>query len=284
MKKLSTILSLLLICIAGTSCGQSTGGGFSSPQGYDLNHPVKYDMPVELLEISGIAFVNGDASTIYAEQDEDGKLFYFKLGDKQINSTRFGKHGDYEDVAILNNYAILMRSDASFYTFPLSGIKNKEVAGVQDFKKILPTGEYEGMHADGGKLYVICKIGQGVDHNKECRGYILNLAANGALNQTGTFTIDVKKIAGMVGKKKLKFHPSALAKNPLTKQWFILSSVNKMVVVTDGNWNVQQVYPIDPKIFLQPEGMAFDRQGNLYISNEGSTTQPGNVLLFKYKR
>ncbi|WP_158557140.1 SdiA-regulated family protein [Mucilaginibacter conchicola] len=284
MKKLGTILSMLLICIAGTSCGQNKSSTAGSPAGYDLNHPVKYDMPADLLEISGIAFNNGDAATIYAEQDEEGKLFYFKLGDKNISHTKFGKRGDYEDVAILNNYAILMRSDASFYTFPLSGIKNKDAAGVQEFKKILPTGEYEGMHADGGKIYVICKIGQGVDHNKECDGYVLNLSADGSLTSTGTFSIDVKKIAGMVGKKKLKFHPSALAKNPLTKQWFILSSVNKMVVVTDADWNVQQVFPIDPTIFLQPEGMAFDRQGNLYISNEGSKTQPGNVLLFKYKR
>ncbi|QXV64978.1 SdiA-regulated family protein [Mucilaginibacter sp. 21P] len=283
MKKLSYFITILFIGITTISCGQGKSASGNLP-GYDLNHPVKYDMPADLLEISGIAFNNGDASTIYAEQDEDGKLFWFKPGDKNISHTKFGKHGDYEDVAILNNYAILMRSDASFYTFPLSGIHTKDASGVQEFKQLLPVGEYEGMHADGGKLYVLCKIGKGVDHNKICNGYVVSLASNGSLSKTGNFSIDVKKIAALAGAKKMKFHPSALAKNPLTRQWYILSSVNKMIVVTDANWNVQQIYPIDPDMFLQPEGMAFDNQGNLYISNEGSKTQPGNILLFKYKR
>ncbi|HEK22271.1 MULTISPECIES: SdiA-regulated family protein [unclassified Mucilaginibacter] len=281
MKKLNLILLGSLLSISMVSCGQNRSN-YNSPKGYDLNHPIKYNMPADLLEISGIAFNNGDANTIYAEQDEDGKLFYFKPGDKNIRHTKFAKHGDYEDVAVINNYVVLMRSDATFFTFPLNGIKNKDADNVQEFKKILPDGEYEGMHAYGGKLYILCKIGTGVDHNKLCNGYILTIDAEGKLEKSGNFLIAVKNIAAKLGEKKMKFHPSALAKNPLTSQWYILSSVNKIIVTTDNNWNVQQVYPIDPKIFLQPEGMAFDRQGNLYISNEGSKTQPGNILFFKH--
>ncbi|MFD0794094.1 SdiA-regulated family protein [Mucilaginibacter litoreus] len=281
MNKLTFITSVLLIALAGTSCGQRK---YKSPAGYDLNNPIKYNMPPELLEISGIAFNNGNAGTIYAEQDEEGKLFYFRPGDKLPKYTKFGKRGDYEDVAILNNYAVLLRSDGSFYTFPISDIKARDAAHVKEFKKLLPAGEYEGLHAAGGKLYALCKICKGVDHNKQCKGYILNLSTDGELSQSSDFVIDVKKIAAITGSKKLKFHPSALAKNPLNGLWYILSSVNKLLVVTDGNWNVQQAYPINPNLFLQPEGLAFDSQGNLYISNEGNKATPGNVLLFEYKR
>ncbi|RYU91723.1 SdiA-regulated family protein [Mucilaginibacter terrigena] len=240
-------------------------------------------MTSDLLEISGIAFNNGDNSTIYAEQDEEGKIFYFRPGDSKVGQANFGKAGDYEDVAILNNQAVILRSDGSLFSFPLAEDKAGQVKSVKEFKKILPPGEYEGLHADGGKLYALCKQCAGKDHNKECNGYIFNLAADGNITQSGAFTIDVQKIASLIGKMKLKFHPSALAKNPLTRQWYVLSSVNKLLVVLDEQWNVLQAYPLSGKVFLQPEGMAFDKQGNLYISNEGDKITNGNILLFKYK-
>jgi hypothetical protein len=297
--KTAVIFSLLCIGIVGTSCSQGNkknadgkkasnskkaAVSSASPAGYDLNHPVKYDMPTELLEISGIAFNNGDAGTIYAEQDEEGKIFSFRPGDSKINHAKFGKAGDYEDVAVLNNQAIILRSDGSLFSFPLAEVKAGQINSVKEYKKILPAGEYEGLHADGGKLYALCKQCAGKDHNKECNGYIFNIAADGNITQSGTFTIDVQKIAGLIGKVKLRFHPSALAKNPLTRQWYVLSSVNKLIVVLDEQWNVQQAYPISGKTFLQPEGIAFDKQGNLYISNEGDKITNGNVLLFKYTK
>jgi hypothetical protein len=296
--KTAIVFSLLIIGLVGTSCSQGkkknaddkkashskkAAVSSASPAGYDLNNPVKYDMQTDLLEISGIAFNNGDASTIYAEQDEEGKIFSFRPGDSKVSQAKFGKAGDYEDVAIINNQAVILRSDGSLFSFPLTEVKAGQINSVKEFKKILPAGEYEGLHADGGKLYALCKQCAGKDHNKECNGYIFNIAADGNISQSGTFTIDVQKIAALIGKGKLRFHPSALAKNPLTRQWYVLSSVNKLLVVLDEQWNVLQVYPISGRTFLQPEGMAFDKQGNLYISNEGDKVTNGNILLFKVK-
>ncbi|MFD0766785.1 SdiA-regulated domain-containing protein [Mucilaginibacter lutimaris] len=295
--KVAAIVSLLLISIIGSSCSQdkkkshkankkdaitaTASNNASAP--YDFSNPVKYDMQSDLLEISGIAFNNGDASTIYAEQDEEGKIFSFSPGDSKVNQATFGKPGDYEDVAVLNNQAAILRSDGSLFTFPLSEVESGKINSVKEFKKILPAGEYEGLHADGGKLYALCKQCAGKDHNKECNGYIFDVAGDGNVTKSGNFTIDVQKIAALIGKSKLKFHPSALAKNPLTKQWYVLSSVNKLIVVLDAQWNVLQAYPISGKTFLQPEGMAFDSNGNLYISNEGDKITAGNILMFKPK-
>lgn len=283
MKKTTIICAALLIGMIGSSCSQTKTSGGKSPAGYDLNSPVKYEMPPELLEISGIAFNNGDNSTIYAEQDEEGKIFYFRPGDKQVSHAKFGKKGDYEDVAVTGNYAVMLRSDGTLYTFPLAEVKAGQISTIKEFKDLLPAGEYEGLHADNNTLYALCKQCPGSNHAKECTGYIFNLKADGTITKTGGFSIDVRKISALAGKGKLKFHPSALAKNPLTKQWYILSSVNKLLVVTDEHWSVQQTYPLNSK-FLQPEGMAFDRQGNLYISNEGDKVSDGNILLFKYTK
>src|ERR1700712_3512485 len=108
MKKVALVYSLFLLGIAGSSCSQTKTA--KSPAGYDLNKPVKYVMPHELLEISGIAFNQGNSTTVFAEQDEDGNIYYFKPGDKQVTGVKFGKHGDYEDVAIGNNQAMIIRS------------------------------------------------------------------------------------------------------------------------------------------------------------------------------
>jgi hypothetical protein len=283
MKKTTIICAALLIGMIGSSCSQTKTSGGKSPAGYDLNSPIKYEMPPELLEISGIAFNNGDNSTIYAEQDEEGKIFYFRPGDKKVSHAKFGKKGDYEDVAVTGNYAVMLRSDGTLYTFPLAEVKAGQISTIKEFKDLLPAGEYEGLHSDNNILYALCKQCPGSNHAKECSGYIFNLQADGVVTKTGGFSIDVRKISALTGKGKLKFHPSALAKNPLTKQWYILSSVNKLLVVTDERWNVQQAYPLSSK-FLQPEGMAFDRQGNLYISNEGDKVSDGNILLFKYTK
>jgi uncharacterized protein YjiK len=285
MKKAAAIVSLFVVGIIGSSCSQSNSQSskVKSPAGYDITKPVKYQMPDELLEISGIAFNNGDSKLIYAEQDEDGNIYYLRPGDKQVKSAAFGKHGDYEDIAIGNNTAVILRSDGELKSFPLKEVSSGTINSIKTFKDLLPKGEYEGLHYDQftNKLYALCKQCPGSKHDKTSNGYILNIASDGIITNSGEFSIDVKKISSLANKNKLKFHPSALAKNPLTKQWYILSSVNKLLVVADDKFDIQQVYPLNSE-FLQPEGMAFDKQGNLYISNEGDKVSTGNILMFKY--
>ena len=118
----------------------------------------------------------------------------------------------------------------------------------------------------------------------EVPGSFLKLSGDGTLAAAGQNAIDVKKIEELAGVKKLAFHPSALAKNPQTNQWYILSSVNKMLVTADASWNVTAVFRLNPAIFGQPEGIAFDEGNNLYISNEGGTLAAGNILQFKLKK
>ncbi|WP_426588808.1 SdiA-regulated domain-containing protein [Mucilaginibacter sp. R-33] len=258
----------------------------ASPTGYDLNNPVKYKMPEDLTEISGFAFHNGKNDSVYAEQDEEGFLFNLKLGDKNANYTKFGKSGDYEDVAICREQVIMLKSDGTLFTFPFSQVRSKEAANVQKIKGELPEGEFEAICADEktGLVYVLCKHCADEKTSKSSSGYILKLQADGTLKQTGIFVIDVKEIERLANKKRVPFRPSAMAKNTFTNEWYILSSVNKMLVVADVNWKVKNVYPLSVTIFGQPEGMAFDNQRNLYISNEGDQLSAGNILKFSYKK
>jgi hypothetical protein len=257
-----------------------------SPPGYDLNKPVKYKMPDDLVEISGFAFRNGKSDSVYAEQDEEGFLFNLKLGDKKAAYTTFAKSGDYEDVAICRNWVIMLKSDGTLFTFPFNQVRTKEAAGVQKQKGLLPEGEFEAMAADEktGLVYVLCKHCADEKSSKSSSGYILQLQADGSLKQSGNFMIDVKEIERLADKKRVPFRPSAMAKNTATNEWYIVSSVDKMLVVADAGWKVKAVYPLSVTIFIQPEGMAFDNQRNLYISNEGDQLSAGNILKFSFTK
>ncbi len=275
---------LFLICSAFAGCAQKPV--YKSPAGYDLTKPVKYTMPDTLHEISGIAFKQGDAGMLYAEEDEHGRVYYLHLGDKTAKYTAFKPKGDFEDMAICGQQVVILQSKGALYTVPLSEIGKPQTNNVQKWEDILPEGEYEGLYADekAQQVYVLCKH-CGVDKtSKTNSGFIFDLAADGSVKKSGDFMINVKHIEDISGQDKVRFHPSGLSRNPVTGDWWILSSVNKMIVVADAKWKVREVYTLNPALFTQPEGITFDNQNNLYISNEGGDITAGNVLKFPYQK
>lgn len=247
---------------------------------YKLAEPEKFFMPESLLEVSGITFYKGESDTIYAIQDEQGRLFRLALGQKRQYNAKFGKQSDYEDVAIVSGQAMILKSNGSLFAFPFADHIYDEVDSVKEWKNIIPKGEYEGMYADDatGKLYIVCKNCPQDNSKDLVSGYIIQVGDS--VYQTGTFQIDVDQIKSFTGKVKRGFRPSGLAKNPITGEWFLVSAVNKLLVVTDANWKIKEACLLNGNTFNQPEGIAFDKKGNLYISNEGDDLSQGNILRF----
>lgn len=292
MKKYFAIILLISLAACGSGKNKkkeakesgidTTTGPFS----YDLNTPEKFYMPDELLEISGITFSKDTGDTLYAEQDEEGKLFHFKLGDKSLAVTKFGKKGDYEDLAICNGYVIMLRSDGVLFSFPLGEANSEKATPVQALEGLLPDGEFEGIYANEttGKIYVLCKHCGEDKTSKRSSGTILQLQADGKIIPAGNFSVDVTEIEKLAGVDKISFHPSALARKPDSGEWYILSSVNKLLVKTDENWKPTAVYSLNSAVFNQPEGIAFDKNSNLYISNEGGDSGRGTILRFNYHK
>ena len=280
MKNLKLIISLFLL-LSVISC-DSQPKVFSSPAGYNLNKPEKFRMPSALHEISGLAFINGAPDTIYTEEDNDGKIFHFSLANINPIVTRFAGKGDFEDISICDGFVVMLRSDGVLFTIPLQQTQVKEAVAVQKFEQLLPAGEYEGLASDAsGKIYALCKHCEGEKTSKLGGGYIFQLSGTGGLVAAGDFSLDIKSVEKLTGGGKIKFHPSALAQHPVDHSWYILSGVNKLLVITDPAWNVKEVYPLNPALFPQPEGIAFDKNNNLYISNERNTTAYATILKFK---
>ncbi|HEX9510981.1 MAG TPA: SdiA-regulated family protein [Puia sp.] len=240
-------------------------------------------MSESLREISGLVTLRGNGDTLYAIEDEEGKLFYFHPGDGKFPYKKFGKRGDYEDVTILDNKEfVVLRSDGSLFVFPLSLVSDGNTDPVEKYENILPAGEYEGLFGDdNGKLIALCKNCPDDDQRSEVSGYVLERSKKGPLTITDHFKVNVSQVKLTSIKRKVKFHPSCIARHPLTRDWYIISSVNKILLILDDHWKVKAGYPLAPSLFKQPEGLAFDKKGNMYISNEGGDGN-ANVLLFKY--
>lgn len=274
------ILAAALWITAAISGCASAEEEVKTPKEYNLDKPERFAMPESLLEISGISFNKGIKDTIYAIQDEEGKLFRLAWGNKKQYHVKFGKSGDYEDVSILRNRVVVLKSNGSLYSFPFSDAIYEEIDSVQEWPRLLPEGEYEGMFGDesSGRLYILCKNCK-VDNNDNVTGYIYQLN-DSTLTPAGQFNVDVESIKPFSGRVKKGFRPSAFAKNPLTGEWFMVSAINKLLVIADENWKIRNAYPLNGNTFNQPEGIAFDKEGNMYISNEGDDLSAGNILKF----
>jgi hypothetical protein len=282
------VFCLFCICFSSGLVGCSDPAPVSSPFGYHLGSPQKFVMSESLREISGIVTLRGNGDTLYAIGDEEGKLFYFHPGDGKYAYKKFAKRGDYEDVTILDNKEfVVLRSDGSLFVFPLSLVSDGNMDNVEKYENILPSGEYEGLFGDdSGRLIALCKNCPDDDQRGEVSVYVLERSpANSStkpnpLTITGHFKVDVSQLK-QTSDRKAKFHPSCIARHPLTREWYIISSVNKVLLVLDDHWKMKASYSLEPSLFRQPEGLAFDRRGNMFISNEGGDGN-AHVLLFKY--
>lgn len=279
------LISLTLFVLIGTLACKNPKNKYTSPVGYDFLKPDKFTMPSSLLEISGVAFHDGNSDTVYTIQDEDGKLFRQGWDVKKQKNMKFAPKGDYEDLAIFHDRVFVLKSNGSLYSFPFSESVKEESDQVKERKRVVPKGEYESLYADpeSSKLYILCKNCPVDKKNKQVTGYILDYNSSlDSLAGLDSFKVDLTKLKDVNARLKTSSSPSALTKNPDTKEWYILSSANKLLIVTDEHWKIKAAHKLNSSTFNQPEGLAFDKGLNLYISNEGDEITDGNIIKFKY--
>jgi hypothetical protein len=97
------------------------------------------------------------------------------------------------------------------------------------------------------------------------------------------FVIDQLEIEKFVGKELSKFKPSAAGVHPITGDFYYVSAINNLIIVTDRNGKLKDASALDKNLFKQPEGISFMRDGTLLISNEFADIGTATILIYPYK-
>ncbi len=263
---------------------------------YNLKSPAQsYTLPDILHEISGITIVNDNE--LACVQDEKGIVFIYNFDEKKIvKQYEFHGDGDYEGLAKVDKTLYILRSDGMIYEY--INYESKKPKLKKHHVK-LPALNNEGIcyDSDNNRLLLACK--SHFINKKESKSkraiYSFDLKKN-KLDKTPVFEILLTDIQTFLDKekiykakeskkikkfanRKMKFNPSEIAIHPMTKELYLLSALEHLLYIFNLEGDLLHVEVLDQNLFLKAEGISFDVQGNLYISNEGKNLKP-TLLMF----
>ncbi|WP_447640403.1 MULTISPECIES: hypothetical protein [Chitinophagaceae] len=275
----SAFVSPLLFFVA---CNRSQE--YKSPVQYNLGSPSSISIPSEMKNISGISFFKGNASMIYAVDENAGSIYCYYPGSHNVVQSTFEANGPFEDIAIMDSSIYALKNNGTIYAFPMKSMGKPRLDSVRSYTDFFPKGKYEAMFYEDStrKLVVINKSRQ--EEKKLTRCYEFHVDSSGIPHKSDEFILYWSTIEKKLRKENITgFHPTALAKNPMTSEWYMISDNEKILVVLDKYWHPSKAYELDPKIFTKPQGMDFDTKGNMYVVNDGTEKTSPNMKVFTYK-
>jgi len=239
----------------------------------------KYKLPKDLREISGISSLGNNL--IACVQDELGYIYiYSQKEEKVLREIKFAGDGDYEDIEVVGNDGYVLRSDGVIY-------KIEDLDGSNRVSTILTPfdidNDTEGLCYDQetNSLWIACKAASGIGkHIPFYRtAYAIDLKTN-YVDEQPVVSINIPEIQE-IADARIGFEPSCIAIHPFTGDKYLISSVDKVLIVLDIQNEIKHLRSLNHKGFKQPEGIFFDTNGDMFISNEGRGGK-GNILRFDY--
>ena len=285
-----------------TERGVSDSDPMSKVFPYDLNNPsATFELDASLREISGLT-TTPKADLLAAVQDEKGQLFYINKKTGQTTpSVIFAEDGDFEGIEFVSDTLWVVKSKGRLYklwnldktpydmaTFKVESLKKANIEGL-------------GYDAKNNRLLLAQK------GDKSDAATSRSIFAFDLKNQTPSvskvFDIGLSDFAAFLADKKEKryrhltedyiekpvptgveFGPSGVAVHPLSGNIFVLSSINKVLIVLSSEGKILEMVKLDKNRFPQPEGLCFDADGTMYLSSEAKDDPKGKVFVFKQQR
>ncbi|RMG78131.1 MAG: hypothetical protein D6714_18575 [Bacteroidetes bacterium] len=268
---------------------------------YDFEHPdATFELPDSLNEISGLTRTK-DGAGLYAVNDEEGKVFRINKTTGVVESSFvFRDAGDYEGIEMAGDRLFVVKSSGTLYEIKNPGQPDQEVIKYKFF--LTKENNVEGLAYDPGnnRLLLSCKgvggvgeafrmtrsvfafdLGRRVLLEKPaltvsatgCHHYLGNCGHNEHLDQLKEVFAD---------DDQFKFSPSAIAIHPITDEIYMLSSRGKVLLILNRAGEILHIEKLNKNIHPQPEGLCFDDDGTLYLSNERKKAKTATLHVFRY--
>ncbi len=240
----------------------------------------------DLKEISGLSPTD-QPGVFLANNDEKGTIFFVdgNAGGGILNRVNFKDKGDFEDLAMVGDTIYVVKSSGKiFQVFDWK----KDKPGVVEFDTPLKKeDDVEGLGFDKKKNVLLLACKGNTDSATVRRVFSFDLKTK-KLGENPTYTIDPQQVNELLekdGEDDPKFFsPSGIAVHPLRPEVYVISSVGKTMAVLDYNsGQLRYLVKLDKSILPQPEGIAFDASGNLFLSSEGKKGE-GMLLRFDFHR
>jgi uncharacterized protein YjiK len=284
-KNRQLLFAIVMIAALISGCKGRKPKIIKSPSHYNFSEVQTIKLDLRLKEISGIAW-DGDRDEFLAHYDEAGKLFVLdKSTNAIVKEYPVGGKEDYEDIALYNGVPYMLISSGKIMKVirDSAGVRAVEAGKLP----ITGTNDFETLYADTSRkaLIMVCKNCQ-MDNKSQVSAFAFYPDSSIGFDVNPVFRMNadtIKKIGEtMAGHKTSKFQPSAAAIHPILKKLFIISSASNQLVIADLNGKAEKVFELGKKLFPQPEGLTFKRNGDMYISNEGVTSK-ATIHRFVYK-
>lgn len=297
MEKARGTLYLLLILVSACASEENDG---RLTFGYRLGRPFRiYELPSELREISGLQLLKDHKMACI--QDEEGIIFIYDLEKSRIaRRVRFGDNGDYEGIALAGNDLYVAESNGTLHFIKDFNIQADHVAAETVKTKFSEENNMEGICHDkeNNRLLLALKDHPGTGLRDQKAVYAID-PETGKVTADPVFTIDIKELTDSLFQDRLGtfshtlnkmitagssgdlFRPSGIGIHPFTRDIYLLGSESRILVILDATGKLKHVHSFPSSLFIQPEGITFADNGDLYISNEGRGRQ-ANILTFTY--
>lgn len=291
------LLLAVLTLVLGTGLAQEEATYF---QYYDFESPTRaIPLPPVLDEVSGLA-LSPDGNTLYAIADEEGILYELDpLTGDVLKEIPFWKEGDYEGIEQVGEVLYVVKSSGTIYAIHQLGTEEQEVIKYNDFLDKENDVEGLGYCPVTGQLLLACKAqpGEGLDNkrNKAIYGFDINegrlISQPRVIMQRDSVESYLKRCTPGVGYKKIckifnseeetfKLNTAALAVHSLSGNFYLTSSKGQLLGAISPTGQVLFLTKLPKDLHPQPEGLAFDAAGNLFIANESRDEQP--AMLYYY--
>ncbi|MCE3279469.1 MAG: hypothetical protein K0S44_1660 [Bacteroidetes bacterium] len=238
----------------------------------------KWELPFILTEISGFTFIN--TSTIACIQDELGVIYLYDLAKSAIiREIPFAQAGDFEGITLVGNELWTLRSDGLLYQ-----INNyqDEQPQVKEYPITLSSPQnFEGLCFDraNNRLLIVPREFDTSDPTKK-GVYSFNVKEK-EFSTKPIFNLDLNHSVFSSLSKKSKsavLMPSEIAIHPVTSKIYITDARNAQVLIVNSKGEIEKLISLNRNIFVKTEGIFFNQEGEMFLSNEGKK-QNANLIL-----
>ncbi|MBL7965213.1 MAG: SdiA-regulated domain-containing protein [Flavobacteriales bacterium] len=239
------------------------------------------------MELSALTDV--DSSTVAFVQDELATIFHFSMRTGKVERTLpFGAPGDMEGLTRVGVEYFALRSDGLIYRL-------REESGrlitLDTIRLNVPNRNIEGLGYDERYQRILISpkdIAKGPDHDErllyamDARApngrteVVLRLDLNDLVAQAKArgVALPLRITPKGVTVPGLKLRYSSVALHPFTDHYYLLSAVDRTLLVVDRKGVLVDLKQLDATLLPKPEGITFLPSGDLVLSSEGKGSPP----------